>query len=86
MRRLEQDQPGLAAEDRTRFAKRFKFAAILFGSLCLMSIAGLGYCLAHAGQGGARAAVATAQRSARTTPAQQLGLLVIWASMAATDW
>ncbi len=86
MRRLEQAQLGSTAEDRATFVKRFKLAAILSGSLCLMLVAGLGYYVAHAGQGRVKVAIATAQTSARTTPAQQLGLLVIWASMAATDW
>lgn len=86
MRRLEQAQLSLAAEGRAPFVKRFRVAAILSGSLCLMLVAGLGYYVTHAGQGRAKAAIATAQTSARTTPAQQLGLLVIWASMAATEW
>jgi len=86
MRRLEQAQFGLAAEDRAIFAKRFKVAAVLFGSLCLMLAAGLGYHVAHSGPSGVKAAVATAQTSARVPPAQQLGMLVIWASMTVTDW
>jgi hypothetical protein len=86
MRRLEQAPLGLAAEDRAIFARRSKVATVLVGSLCLMLVAGLGYYVAHGGQSGAKAAVATAQTSARTPPAQQLGLLVIWASMAVTDW
>ena len=86
MRRLEQAQLGLAAQDRAISAKRFKLAAILVGSFCLMLVAGLGYYVAHSGQTGVKAAVATAQTSARTPPAQQLGMLVIWASMTVTDW
>ena len=65
-----------------RLEQRFKVAAILFGSLCLMSVAGLGYYVSHSGQSGVKAA----QTSERTPPAQQLGMLVIWASMAVTDW
>ena len=86
MRRLEQAQFGLATGDRAIFAKRFKVAAVLVGSFCLMLVAGLGYYVSHSGQSDVKAAVATAQTSARTPPAQQLGMLVIWASMAVTDW
>lgn len=86
MRRLERAQLGLAAEDRAKSAKRLKVAAVLVASLGLMLVAGLGYYVAHGGQSGAKAAVATAQTLARTPPAQQLGLFVIWASMAVTDW
>jgi hypothetical protein len=72
--------------DMRRLEQRFKVAAILFGSLCLMSVAGLGYYVSHSGQNGVKAAAATAHTSERTPPAQQLGMLVIWASMAVTDW
>jgi hypothetical protein len=82
MRRLEQAR--LAAEDRATIAKRF--AAIVFGSLCLMLVAGLGYWVARGEQSSVKTAAITTPSSARTTPAQQLGMLVIWASMTATDW